>query len=678
MRSSKGGKRKFDSHYAVYSAQTPLDSSTASTSQPIRQERVLHANTTAVVTSKGTQLSTTAVQAFRPSVPLPPPPPLRPSKVIEDLVDNHEFLQPGYFDSWDNDHERNSLPRHQRSSDNPMNEFRSDREWFLSELLRGEGRVWDNASCKCGSSASAEYRCVDCLHGELLCKMCMVRAHMALPFHRIEEWNGTFFETRTLKSLGLRIQLNHPPGETCLVPKPAPGDDFVVVDVFHTVEIGVDFCECERSTPHFVQLLRSRLYPTTSTYPRSAITFNCLKHFQLLSFESKCSGYEYMSAINRGTDNTGVSKPRDRYDEFMRSIRQWRHLKMLKRSGRGHDPLGVPATKEGECAVICPACPQPDANLPPDWKSAPPEKKFLYALFVAIDANFRLKRRCVSSEQHDPSLSEGWSFFVNEEPYKKHITTTWNHKQPKSTCVSHNAVNNPDKEARGLAASGVGTVDCARHDFKRPRSVGDLQLGEKYINMDYLVLLGLKDTEIEILKVSYDIVCQWHVLLREQMMSYPHHLHLGASIKHITFLVPKFHLAAHIEACNLLFSFRLANGVGRTDGEAPERGWANINLIAQSTKEMGPGSRRDTIDDFFNDSNWKKTTKFGPQMLKKIREAASSFQKHTAAMVEFNDAIPDDVRNEWEEQVKKWEENSTLPNPYQNSVKGMPPLLNID
>jgi hypothetical protein len=54
-------------------------------------------------------------------------------------------------------------------------------------------------------------------------------------------------------------------------------------------------------------------------------------------------------------------------------IRQWRNLKMLKRAGRGHDPAGVDATKEGECVVLCPACLQPGKNLLPDWRDAPYE-----------------------------------------------------------------------------------------------------------------------------------------------------------------------------------------------------------------------------------------------------------------------------------------------------------------
>ena len=34
-------------------------------------------------------------------------------------------------------------------------------------------------------------------------------------------------------------------------------------------------------------------------------------------------------------------------------------------------------------------------------------------------------------------------------------------------------------EAKGLAASGAGTVDCIRHNMKRPQAVGDIQKGKK-------------------------------------------------------------------------------------------------------------------------------------------------------------------------------------------------------
>jgi hypothetical protein len=62
--------------------------------------------------------------------------------------------------------------------------------------------------------------------------------------------------------------------------------------------------------------------------------------------------------------------------------REWAHLKMLKRAGRGHDPGGVDATKEGECAVLCLACPLPGINLPENWRDAPPDIECVYMFVI--------------------------------------------------------------------------------------------------------------------------------------------------------------------------------------------------------------------------------------------------------------------------------------------------------
>lgn len=57
--------------------------------------------------------------------------------------------------------------------------------------------------------------------------------------------------------------------------------------------------------------------------------------------------------------------------------REWQHLKMLKRAGRGHHPDDIEHTQPGELAVLCPACPQPGKNLPPDWKNADTSKRLV-------------------------------------------------------------------------------------------------------------------------------------------------------------------------------------------------------------------------------------------------------------------------------------------------------------
>jgi hypothetical protein len=74
------------------------------------------------------------------------------------------------------------------------------------------------------------------------------------------------------------------------------------------------------------------------------------------------------------------------------------------------------------------------------------------------------------------------------------------------------------------------------------------------------------------------------------MLTFPNNFHIDLDNKSVAFLVPKFHLRAHVEKCQTAFNFNLMQGVGRTDGEAPECGWSDINPLASQTKQMGPAS----------------------------------------------------------------------------------------
>ena len=191
----------------------------------------------------------------------------------------------------------------------------------------------------------------------------------------LQIWNGNYFERTSLKALGLRIQLGHRDNTICILPIPAFNDDFVVLDDHGVHEVNLDFCGCSHAQPHTTQILRRGWYPATVYHPKTAATFRLLERFQLLTFESKTSGYEFYYSLARETDNISTYLVKDRYIAWMRMVRQWRHLIMLKRTGRGHDPLGVDSTSLGEGAVACPACPHPGKNIPSDWKSAPEDKK---------------------------------------------------------------------------------------------------------------------------------------------------------------------------------------------------------------------------------------------------------------------------------------------------------------
>jgi hypothetical protein len=112
----------------------------------------------------------------------------------------------------------------------------------------------------------------------------------------------------SLKSLGLRIQLGHPDNEQCCLPTKAFNDAFVVIDSHGIHEVGLDYCGCGNHGSMVQQLLRYRLFPATVQNPSTAATFRVLHHFQLLSFESKCSSFEYIQTLVRESDNVGISK----------------------------------------------------------------------------------------------------------------------------------------------------------------------------------------------------------------------------------------------------------------------------------------------------------------------------------------------------------------------------------
>lgn len=124
----------------------------------------------------------------------------------------------------------------------------------------------------------------------------------------LQQWNGVFFESSSLKTLGLRVQLGHPIGQPCILPQPAFNNDFVLIDTNGLHELGLDFCGCETSETHVKQLLRHGWFPSTPTDPRTAATFRLLHYYQILSFESKASAYEFYHSLVRLTDNTGMMK----------------------------------------------------------------------------------------------------------------------------------------------------------------------------------------------------------------------------------------------------------------------------------------------------------------------------------------------------------------------------------
>ncbi|KAF8797648.1 hypothetical protein BYT27DRAFT_7228903 [Phlegmacium glaucopus] len=463
-----------------------------------------------------------------------------------------------------------------------------------------------------GSNELEGFWCRDCQDLRLYCLDCICIYHPSKPFHHIQAWNGIHFKRVSLKTLGLRIQLGHADGSSCPHPNNTFNNDFTIIDSDGIHKVSLNYCSCPQSPLKPVQLLRAHLFPSTVTDPRTAAMFCVLETFQMLTFTLKVSYYQLLV---RQTDNTGTSPPP--------IVREWRHVRLMKRMGHGHDAAGVRGTKEGQCAVLCPACPIPSVNLPANWKDHPTSQWWLYSLFLGIDANFCLKHLNISNDERDPGLNHGYAYIVENTKFNQYLHNYGNLiPDDKSTCNNHDAIKS--------ASIGLGTIECSRHDMKRPNSVGDLQKGERYINMDYFFLSSLKS-------------------------NIPKHL--------------VFHLPAHVAKCQIDYSFNLVPGVGRTDGEAQERGWAVANGVAMSTKEMGPGSHRDTLDDHFGDYNWRKITHIAETFSRKSLEAIKAREEHVEAFLEFDAALPTVLTTAWTKLCWTWEADRSLENPFSKSQR---------
>lgn len=181
------------------------------------------------------------------------------------------------------------------------------------------------------------------------------------------------FVRTTLKDIGLVIHLNH---ASLKCPTPMPCNSRL--RVLHTTgihEVALSYCGCHREIPKDLQLLRHGLYPSSQKNVRTCVTFPLLKLLHLLSLIGKVSTYDMYRSLERITNNTGLGMPKHRYKPTMRCLTQWRHLKVLKRAGRGHHPKGAAGTSNGELAILCPSCPHPDINLPAGWVDAPKEEQ---------------------------------------------------------------------------------------------------------------------------------------------------------------------------------------------------------------------------------------------------------------------------------------------------------------
>ncbi|KAF7337193.1 CxC2 domain-containing protein [Mycena sanguinolenta] len=475
-----------------------------------------------------------------------------------------------------------------------------------------------------------------------------------------QRWTGVFFQSSCLKELGLRIQLGHLPRERCSTPRELH-PKFVILHTNGIFEIAIDACDCEHALSagsDKIQLLRAGLFPATDDRPRTAATFEVLDEWMVSTLQAKTTMYDFYKMLEKRTDNAGGCVP-NRYNAFIQMSQEYAHLQMLIRGGRGHDSTGMDSTRPGQLA---------------GWENASPDDQYLYIIFLALDACFRLKRRMVSSWAKDPSLSGGWAYFVESPEYREFLMTVTDQKEM-STCSGLAALDYANtKFARGYSATGVGMGVCARHEFIQLNGVGDLQRGERYVAFGICkhgFASLLRHIHHRLRKIiSYDIVCQWWKRLKSRLAKLPKLVRLRIVLAICRFVIPKLHIEGHTLLCKVSFSLNLVPGSAQTDGEGIERPWANIGRVASSTGEMGPGSREDTLNNHWAWWNWQKLLGMAERLRTRLDHAKTEYAAQLEAFTTFSTQQETHVLR-WRAMVEAFEADGTQKNPYAVEMKAL-------
>ena len=170
-----------------------------------------------------------------------------------------------------------------------------------------------------------------------------------------------------------------------LCPFPQRGHkDFVVLASNGIHNIGLDFCGCAGAPSHHLQLLKVGWWPSTPLHPQTAATMSVLRFFHINNLQGQVTPKDFYRTLEQMSSSNGLTNPpvsiaimrrqtallanysKDRLAQWMLMVREWRHMKMVKRAGRAHDPTGINGTPQGGLSIACRACPHPNINLPQD------------------------------------------------------------------------------------------------------------------------------------------------------------------------------------------------------------------------------------------------------------------------------------------------------------------------
>ncbi|KAH9856760.1 hypothetical protein C2E23DRAFT_722024 [Lenzites betulinus] len=459
-----------------------------------------------------------------------------------------------------------------------------------------------------GCQSACAARCRECPGREPTCTSCAVRLHRNLPLHWLSVWNGDFFQRRDLAHFGFVWYLGHH-GDPCPnIPVGDPPIKFVVVHDNGVHSSLLHYCHCPGRPSRLSQLVRADLFPATLDRIETAFTCHVLERFHLDFDVSKRSTQDFVRILEQLSPNDDPMSPaKDRYRDFLLASRIHRHLTTQKRAGRRHE-IVIPGRDPNSITVPCLTCPIPDFNLPDDWKDIPEELRYLHRLVLCADGNYSLQRKSKPADEYDVALTTGQAFFVPEDTMRDFLNKKFNGKSKPSAPESDNvgitctgfkvARSQRTGKFRNVDNSGILAILCDHLHF-RPGATVDLYTTETWGQLDYALAAALFGTEGLLERgMSYDVVCSYICNILERFAK--SHPDLLPIVQDLKMMLPKLHMHAHQEMCQVVYAFCYARGFGLAHGEGVETPWAEMNIAGLSTREMTAGARHDALNSLFN------------------------------------------------------------------------------
>jgi hypothetical protein len=221
------------------------------------------------------------------------------------------------------------------------------------------------------------------------CIHCCLETHKYHLFHRIQIWNGRYFQTSSLYAQGHVVFLGHE-GRPCPQNHSAMFDhnkDVFVEGVdlsweeeqdlegsqndeeveslenlsedllvlVHTTGIfrhRVRWCTCPGSPERHIQLLRMRLFSCSLKRPRTAFSFNVLDHFYADAMECKTSAQSFCSKLRRLTNNAFPHMVPVSTLTCIHLLSNHRKLRIVKRNSHGYPDNGEICTQENDLDLV--------------------------------------------------------------------------------------------------------------------------------------------------------------------------------------------------------------------------------------------------------------------------------------------------------------------------------------